>query len=636
MFTSRTWKTTVFKSFRPDPGPEHSRALFYPFEICFRLYSFYPARLSSVNCLGSLGVVGSTVNWGSMLRQLSIHNFVIVESVSMEFGEGFNVLTGETGAGKSLIVDALYFLLGDRINADMLRSGEEKAVAEALFSVPTRSPAVKKLAEWGIGAPEGEILIKREFSRSSGKTKSFVNGQMATTAMIAELGDWLLDIHGQHEHQAIFNVGRHRQLIDDFGRLDPLLKKTFEAYLALSQLLEEQTRLGGDSREVARRTDLLRFQVEEIEASGLESLNEEELLEKYQRMKHGEKITKFLTEAQDLLDEEGRGGATGLFGTAAARLMDAAKLDPGLEAMVEAAQSAQEALNQLSFDLAGKLEGYSFSEEEFKELSDRIDGLNTLKKKYGDSVAEILKYLKQGREELRTLLGREGRLRALAGEIEKAAEEYRLAAGQVSTQRSKAGWELTQQVEAALKELGLSHAQMGVQVTPQEEESSPVVEKGKRLHLSPLGWDKVEFLFSANPGEPMRPLAKVASGGEASRVLLALKTVLSESDEVPTLIFDEIDTGVGARTAPAVAQLLSRLAQGKQVLCVSHLAPIAGLGKNHFHVSKSFQDGKTSIQVKQLTDEGRIEELAKMLGGEPVSLTSLEHAKELYVKMRGK
>jgi len=569
-----------------------------------------------------------------MLRQLSIKNFAIVDSISIEFGPGFNVLTGETGAGKSLIVDALYFLLGDRIGADMLRAGEERAVVEALFQVPPKGEAVKKLSEWGIEAPNGEILVKREFTRSAGKTRSFLNGEMATTAMITELGDWLVDIHGQHEHQAIFNVGRHRQLIDAFGHLEKLLEKTSETYEKLAGLLKEQSRLGGDSREIARRTDLLQFQVQEIEASGLESLNEEELLKRYQMMKYSEKITKYLTEAQRLLDEEGDGGATGLFGTAVARIQDAAKLDPGLEELVGAAKTAQEGLNQISFDLAQKLDGYSFSEEEFQELSDRIDGLNTLKKKYGDSVAEILKYLEQCREELKTLLGREDRLKALGEEIETAAEQYRLAALALSAKRAQAGAELAKQVEATLQELGLSHAKMGVQVSPLEEEQSPVVEKGRKLHLSPLGWDKVEFLFSANPGEPLRPLAKVASGGEASRVMLGLKTVLAESDEVPTLIFDEIDTGVGARTAPAVAQLLGHLSRSKQVLCISHLAPIAGLGENHFHVSKSFAGGKTSIIVNRLTEKGRIEELAKMLGGEPVSETSLEHAKELYVRMR--
>ncbi len=569
-----------------------------------------------------------------MLQQLSIKNFAIVDSVTMEFGPGFNILTGETGAGKSLIVDALYFLLGDRITADMLRAGEERAIVEALFQVPPKGSAVKKLAEWGIHAPQGEVLVKREFTRSAGKTRSFVNGEMATASMIAELGDWLVDIHGQHEHQAIFNVGRHRQLIDAFGRLEKLLEKTAGTYETLSQLLTEQTRLGGDSREIARRTDLLQFQIQEIEVSGLEKLNEEELLNKFQTMKHGEKITSQVSEAQRLLDEDGEGGVTGLFGPVVSRLQDAAKLDPELEKMVEAAKAVQENLNQLSYDIARKLETYSFSEDEYQELSDKIDGLNSLKKKYGDSAAEILQYLERIREELKNLLGREERLKALGAEIGKAAENYREAAAQLSAKRLLAGKELAKQVQEALKDLGLTHAQMGVQVTPQEDEASPVVEKGKRLVLSPHGWDRVEFSFSANPGEPLRPLAKVASGGEASRVMLALKAVLAESDEIPTLIFDEIDTGVGARTASAVATLLTHLSKTKQLLCISHLAPIAGLGDHHYQVSKAIGKGKTSISVNRLTEAGRIDELAKMLGGEPISETSRSHAKELYARMR--
>jgi DNA repair protein RecN (Recombination protein N) len=569
-----------------------------------------------------------------MLRQLSIKNFAIVDSVTMEFGPGFNVLTGETGAGKSMIVDALYFLLGDRIGADMLRAGEERAVVEAFFQVPPHGFVVNKLAEWGFLASKGEVLVKREFSRASGRTRSFVNGEMATAAMIAELGDWLVDIHGQHEHQAIFNVGRHRQLIDSFGRLGPLLDKTAEAYKDLSGLLQEQSRLGGDAREIARRTDLLQFQAQEIGASGLEDLNEEELLGKYQRMKQADKISKQALEAQRLLDEAGDGGVTGQFGTVVARLQDAAKLDPELDKMVDTAKTLQEGLNQLSFDLSRKLESYSFSGAEFQELSDRIDGFNGLKKKYGDSVGEILRYWGLILEELKNLLGREERLKILAGEIANAAGRYREAASQLSAKRLAAGEELSKQVEETLRELGLTHAQLGVEVTPQEDDASCVVEKGNGLAISPQGWDKVEFMFSANPGEPLRPLAKVASGGEASRVMLALKTVLAESDEVSTLIFDEIDTGVGARTASTVAALLQYLSKSKQILCVSHLAPIAGVGEYHYQVVKKVEKGKTSTYVNRLTDEARIEELARMLGGEPVSETSRSHAKELYVRMR--
>lgn len=569
-----------------------------------------------------------------MLRQLSIKNFAIVESVTMEFGPGFNVLTGETGAGKSLIVDALYFLLGDRINTDMIRAGEERAVVEALFQVAPKSTVAKKLFEWGIDDHEGELLVKREYARSSGKTRSLINGEMATASMIAELGESLVDIHGQHEHQAIFNVGKHRQLIDSFGHLAPLLDKVQKAYEDLTTLLNEREKLGGDSREFARRLDLLQFQIQEIEDSGVENLNEEELLARFQVMRHAEKISKLVAEAQRALEEEGEGGAVGLFSTAVGRLQDASKVDLELKKMVENAVLLQENLNQLSFDVSKKIESYTFSPSEFDELSDKIDALNKLKKKYGNSTAEILKFLQQSREELAALSGREERLKVLAGEIEKASEKYRQVAAQLSAKRLKAGAELASQVVSTLKELGLSHAQMGVQVTSLEEPGSVVQERGKSLQLSPLGWDRVEFLFSANPGEPLRPLAKVASGGEASRVMLGLKTVLAESDEVGTMVFDEIDTGVGARTSGAVASLLSKLTKTKQVLSISHLAPIAGLGEHHFKVSKDVTGGKTFIQVKPLTEIERIDELAKMLGGEPVSDASRVYARELYVKMR--
>jgi DNA repair protein RecN (Recombination protein N) len=570
-----------------------------------------------------------------LLRQISIKNFAIVDSVTLEFGPGFNVMTGETGAGKSLIVDALHFLLGDRIKLDMLRQGEERALVEALFHLPARHKVLGKIKEWGIDVRDGELVVKREFTRSSGKTRSYINGEMATAAMIEELGDSLVDIHGQHEHQAIFNISRHRQLVDDYGHLDPLLQKINDIDQKLSGLVREQKNLGGDAAQIERRIDLLTYQAKELGDSGVLEMNETEMVEKFQLFKHSEKIVKHLTEAQEALDSaEADGGAEGLFGKTLSRLQDSAKMDPSLEDLVKQGDALQESLSQFSFELAKKLESYSFSDGEYQELSDQIDLLNRMKKKYGSSTDEMRTYHEQITAELKGLSGREGRLAALASEIESAAGIYKNLAGELSGKRAKVGAELSQQVEKSLKELGLPHAQLSISVTPVEEADSPIVEKGKRWQLSPLGWDRVEFVFSANPGEPLRPLAKVASGGEASRVMLGLKTVLADSDNIPTLIFDEIDTGVGARTAPAVADLLNRLSKSKQVLCISHLAPIAGLGDWHFQVSKTVEKDMTAVRVSRLTEPERIEELAKMLGGEPISETSRSHARELYVRMR--
>jgi DNA repair protein RecN (Recombination protein N) len=568
-----------------------------------------------------------------LLRQISIKNFAIVDSATLEFGPGFNVMTGETGAGKSLIVDALHFLLGDRIKLDMLRQGEERALVEALFHLPAQHPVLAKIKERGIEVRDGELVVKREFTRSSGKTRSYINGEMATAAMIEELGDQLVDIHGQHEHQAIFNISKHRQLVDDYGHLYPLLQKINDSYQKISALRNEQKNLGGDAAQIERRIDLLGFQVKEIEDSGVLEMNEEEMTARFQLFKHSEKIVKHLTEAQQSLDSD-EGGAVGLLGTALSRLHDSAKLDPSLEELAKQGDGLQEALSQFSLDLANKLEGYAFSDAEYQELSDLIDLLNRMKKKYGTSIVEIRNYHQQITDELKNLSGREGRLAQIASEIQAASRIYKDLAGELSLKRTQIGKDLSAQVEKSLKELGLPHAQLSISVTPLEEAGSPIVEKGMSYQLSPLGWDRVEFLFSANPGEPLRPLAKVASGGEASRVMLGLKTVLADSDNIPTLIFDEIDTGVGARTAPSVAELLGRLSATKQVLCISHLAPIAGLGDWHFQVSKSVKNDLTAVRVNRLTEPERIEELAKMLGGEPISETSRSHAKELYVRMR--
>jgi DNA repair protein RecN (Recombination protein N) len=569
-----------------------------------------------------------------MLKQLSIKNFALVDHVSLEFGPSFNVLTGETGAGKSLIVDALYFLLGDRITADMMRAGEERTVVEALFLFSKDNSVAEKLKGWGVQTPGGELLIKREFTRSAGKTRSFINGELATASMVSEIGDMLVDIHGQHEHQAIFNIGQHRALIDSFGRLEKILEEVAASFQKLSSLLGERVKLGSDTAEITRRTDLLKYQVQEIEAAGLDRLNEEELLKKYQLAKHAEKITQFLTEALRLLNEGETGGATGLFGSVVARMQDATRLDPDLGNQVKTAMDLQESFNQLSLDLSEELGRYSFSKDEYETLSDQIDNLNLLKKKYGDSIEQILNYLGKAKDELRSLLGREERLIALDGEIANATEQYRDACRRLSRGRARAGKELSAQVQAALVEMGLTHAQLDVQLTAQENQESTVEENGKHMALSPMGWDRVEFLFSANPGESLRPLAKVASGGEASRVMLALKTVLAGSDEVATLIFDEIDTGVGARTASTVAKQLLNLSKTKQILCISHLAPIAVMGDWHYHIEKTNTDGKSMISLMLLNGEGRIRELARMLGGDPLTDISLSHAKDLYARMR--
>jgi DNA repair protein RecN (Recombination protein N) len=569
-----------------------------------------------------------------MLRHLTVQNFAIVDKVDLTFEPGFNVLTGETGAGKSLLVDALYFLLGERLDPSVLRAGEEKASAEALFQVRSSSPALTRLAEWGFEAPDGEILLRREYTRSSGKTRSTVNGSLATAAMASELTDLLVDLHGQHEHQAIFNVGRHRRLVDTYGSLDKENEAVGDAYEALTALLEERDRLGGDERDAARRQDLLAFQVGELEAADLGDLDEEALTRAYQTAKHAGKISEALARVQEAL--EGRqGGATGLLGEAATRLRDASRLDDTLDPMVQKAETAQESLNQLSFEVARRLEQVATSEEELQALSDRVDLLHTLKKKYGSSLSEVRAYLENARKELSDLENRGERLRELGAEIEGAADRYQTVAERLSAARKKAGTRLAKETQGLLGDLGLPDAKLEVKVEPQEEEGSPVKVSGKGRLVSARGWDNVEFLFTANPGEPIRPLAKVASGGEASRVMLALKASLAEADDVETLVFDEIDTGVGARTASAVGKIMGRLSEGKQVLCISHLAPLASLGKNHLRVVKEVKSGKTYTRVETLSDPSRIDEIARMLGGEPVTDVSRQHATELLRTHKG-
>ena len=568
-----------------------------------------------------------------MLIRLSIRHFALVESADIDFGTGFNVLTGETGAGKSMLVDALAFLLGDRMSADSLREGEERASVSALFQVPSGSPAPALLEAWGIPSPGGEILVKREYVRSSGKTRSTLNGETATASIMTELDDLLVDIHGQHEHQAIFNVGRHRLLVDACGRLDDLKDRTTRASARLGSIGEEKSRLGGDARDIARRTDLLRFQRNELEAAGVAQLDEEGLKREYLRLKNAGKLAGLLAEASAALDPEEGEGAASRVGQAAARLAEAARLDDSLEPLADTLRTLQASIAQISSDLNRRAGDYDFDGDRFREVEGRMDLLNTLKRKYGETLEEVRRYLENVTQELDSLSRREGRLKELEDEERKAADDYALAAGELSAARSKAGKILSDSVAGILKGLGLPHARLDVAVTPLEEEQSPVVWKGAPRVVGAQGWDRVEFTFAANPGEPLRPLQKTASGGEASRVMLALKTVLAGNDVTPTLIFDEIDTGVGGRTAPAVGELLERLASSKQVICISHLAPIAIRGATHLSVVKNASGNRTTVGVERLEGKTRLEELARMLSGEATE-TSLKHAREMVEKVR--
>jgi DNA repair protein RecN (Recombination protein N) len=571
-----------------------------------------------------------------MLARLLIRNFALVESTVLDLKEGFNVLTGETGAGKSMLVDALTFLLGDRMSADSLRTGEDRALVEAIFQLEPGSAAMARLTEWGIPVPGGELLVKREFTRSAGRTRSTVNGEMATAAMVAELGDLLVDIHGQHEHQAIFNVGRHRRLVDAFGHLDPLLERTAARCSALGALLEERSRLGGDAKDIARRADLLAFQRNELEAAGVEGLDEEGLKREYLRLKNAEKTAGLLSGAAALLNpDEGEEGVSGRAGKAAGLLSEAARTDPGLEALAVELRELQSSAARISSEMVRRAEGCVFDEERFREVAQRMDLLNTLKKKYGNTLEEVRRYLRDVRQELATLSRREERLKELGREVSAASDAYAREAAALSGAREKAGNRLSAEVQTVLRDLGLPDARLAASVAPQEEAGSPVERDGVPMALSEQGWDRVEFTFSANPGEPLRPLQKTASGGEASRVMLALKAVLAGSDETPTLIFDEIDTGVGGRTAPAVGALLERLANGKQVVCISHLAPIASRGESHLRVVKTQAGSRTMVGIERLEGKSRLEELARMMSGD-VSETSLRHAREMYEKVRAK
>jgi DNA repair protein RecN (Recombination protein N) len=552
-----------------------------------------------------------------MLRELRVRDLAVIENAAVPFEPGFNVLTGETGAGKSILIDAVLLLRGARAQADVIRSEAESALVEGVFALEAGSGAAEVLHQAGLSAEDEEIVVRRELTRA-GRHRAFVNDSPVTVALLERLGDYLVEVHGQHEHQRLSEAARQLEILDRFAGAEGTGGRVAALHAKYRAACDELDHMRAAERDRAQREDLLRFQLSELDAARLRVGEEEELRVERRRLQHAERFLAGLGEAEAQLDDE-RDSALARMGRAARILRELGRLEGSFAAPAETLEAAAVLLDEALQALRALRRGVTAEPGRLEEVEERLEVIARLRRKYGESEEAMLVFRDTAAGELERLTRHE----------EMVAEGERLQ-GQLQAELEAAARELSERRGAAARRL---------QALVEREIRMLGMERGLfRIALEPLGAiaargaDRVEFRFSANPGEEPRALARVASGGELSRTMLALLAVLAAADEVPTVIFDEVDAGIGGQIAGVVGDRLATVAARRQVLCVTHLAQIAARAGHHLRVSKVVRGGRARASVEPLAGLGRVSEIARMLGGE--TKAALSHARELLEEVR--
>jgi DNA repair protein RecN (Recombination protein N) len=554
----------------------------------------------------------------TMLIEMSVRNLAVIESVDLHFRKGFHVLTGETGAGKSIIIDALTLIAGGRSSADLVRYGSDKASIEALFQIEPGHPVCAVLQKLGIEADGEENLIIRREITSQGKSTGRINGQLVNLSGLKEVGEWLVNIHGQHEHQSLLQVEQHIRWLDLFGdtEIGPIKNEYKQAFQAYTQVRKSLKELEETSKQSLQMVDLYRFQVDEITAANLTPGEDELLAEEKRKLANAEKLSQSSADAYESM----YGGGKGLdaLSQAVQKLEDIAPLDPQkLQPMLEQARTAFYQLEDAAHQIRDYRDNIEFNPARLDFIEQRLDTLASLRRKYGETPADIIAHLTKIQQELDLIENKDAKLQELQNEEQRMLSVVRSLAGRLSDQRQLVAERLAAEIVAELRDLHMEKTQFKVQIAFREDA------------LTTDGANQVEFLISANPGEPLRSLSKIASGGEISRVMLALKSIFARIDRIPVLVFDEVDTGVSGRAAQAIAEKLSRLSIDCQVFSITHLPQVACMADAHYQIHKTTDGERTFTQVDDLQQKGRIHELARMLGGVAVTETTLQHAQEM-------
>ncbi|MDY4232117.1 MAG: DNA repair protein RecN [Candidatus Faecousia sp.] len=546
-----------------------------------------------------------------MLRLLHIENIAVIEQAEIVFEDGFNVMTGETGAGKSIVIDAISAILGERAYRDMIRTGTSRAAVRAIFD---RVPELPWFAENGVPY-DAETDIRRELT-ADGKNLCRVNGTAVTVGVLKKLGVQLINIHGQHDSAALFDEAQHLTVLDSFAEDEAERAAYAERYEAVRALRREIDRLSMDESEKLRRMESLQYQIDELTKAHLRPGEEEELEARRKLMQNAEKLSDGLHEASACLDGDSQtDGAATLLGQAERALARLARIDDQLAPLQETVADLMYRVRDCAEQVAEQVDALSFSEAELDDVEQRLDILHRLHRKYGPTCEEMLVYLEKAKNELDEIEFSSDRVEQLKKKLRAAEQTAQEAALVLRERRKRAGEQLSARICSELAELDMKKVEFSCVFTETE--------------LTPLGADAVAFYMTANAGEALKPLSKVASGGELARIMLALKNVLAERDRVPTLIFDEVDTGVSGRAAQRVAEKLLAVSRTKQVLCVTHLPQLAALADTHFRIAKREADGRTYTSVTPLDFEGRRQELARIIGGASITETTLQSAGEM-------
>lgn len=554
-----------------------------------------------------------------MLSLLHIENIALIQSADIRFEPGYNVLTGETGAGKSIVIDSIGAVLGERTSRELIRTGAKSALVTAVF---TQVPPLPWLEENGIALHDGEVLLQREI-QGDGRNVCRVDGRLVTVAQLRELGRQLLNIHGQHDGQQLLDPASHLGYLDRCGGHTELLEHYRTAYQAWNGLRKQIAALEMDEAERSRRVDTLNFQIRELERAQLRAGEDEELDQRRTLLRSAGKLMDALQSAEYALcgDDEG-GGVCSLLADAEGELDSVSQFSAALEELARQVSELRSAADDAADTLRDLTREMEFSPGELDEVESRLDILYRLKKKYGATVEEMLQYLDKCRKELDEIQFADDTIARLTKELDKARKEADRAAQALSQQRRKAAEKLEKRVQEELRQLDMPKVRFQVEFSPIDNQWG----------LDETGMDQVQFLMSANVGEALKPIQKVASGGELARIMLALKNVLAQDDEIGTLVFDEVDTGVSGRAAQKVAEKMAQVARHKQVLCVTHLPQLAAMADTHFSVSKGEREGRTYTNLERLDRKQRREELARLIGGAAVTPALLESAEELLAQ----
>ncbi|KJR42881.1 DNA repair protein RecN [Candidatus Magnetoovum chiemensis] len=549
-----------------------------------------------------------------MFREIIIKDFTILDSVKIELEEGLNVLTGETGAGKSIIIDALGLILGQKAQAAMVKSGKKEALIEAFFDI-TSTPVTDRL---GINVEEGAIV--RRIISSSGKNRIYINDNIVSLQTLIELGNALVDIHGQNEHQSLINKSKQIEILDSFAKISDDVKEFNRILGKYKTFTEERKQIADKTKEILQRLDLLSYQIEEIEAANLSIGEKEPLLEEHSVLANLTEI-KELSEGAYALLYSSEDSVSDRFSAVNASISQLYKLDKKVSEMKEISENALSLIEELSLTLRQYKEAIDFSPQRLEEVENRLETIGKLEKKYGENIEAIVQYKDSAKKEYESLLLKSEKPEVLDKEIEELNKALNEMALELSQKRTNAALILEKEINETLTYLSFQNARFKVDIKTLRNED------GSMKYLS-KGADSVEFLFSANPGEDLKPLQKVASGGELSRVMLAIKSCVADYDDIPILVFDEVDAGIGGQTAEKVGQQLRKTSKHHQVICVTHLPQIASKAHNHLRINKSTAHSSVHISVERLVNEEREKELARMLSG-TITDVSLEHAREL-------